>query len=323
MNKIIPVYFSCDDRFLKFTSVAVESMIINANKDYTYRVYILHSDITDENQAIMYNHFNKYNNMELYFVNVSDYLKSINDLLPVRDYYSKTTYYRLLIAKMFTEYDKTIYLDSDMIIKGDISKLYEMELGNNLVGAAHEQAMVQTDAYGDYVEKNLDISRYQFFNAGMLLINSKLWRDEEVFEKFMYLLNIYTFKVTQDEDYLNVICKDRVLFVGDNWNTESFLNKEISDEDINIIHYIMWAKPWHFTEVRYNEFFWKYAKLSPYYNEIQSISDNYTDKQKKKDLQASERLYKLALKEAKREDTFRRILETDLNINLFLERTVS
>ena len=34
-------------------------------------------------------------------------------------------------------------------------------------------------------------------------------------------------------------------------------------------------------------------------------------------------LLDLALKEAKREDTFRRILETDLNINLFLERTVS
>ncbi len=323
MNKIIPVFFSCDDKFVKFTSVALESMIVNANKIYTYRAYILNSDISLENQGIIYNHFNKYTNLEINFVNVSDYIKSVDSLLHVRDYYSKTTYYRLLIAKMFTEYDKTIYLDSDMIIKGDISRLYEIDLGNNLVGAAHEQAMIQTDAYGDYVEKNLDISRYNFFNAGMLLINSKLWRDEEVFEKFMYLLSIYTFKVTQDEDYLNVICKDRVLFVGDKWNTESFLNKEISDEDICIIHYIMWAKPWHFTEVRYNEFFWKYAKMNPYYKEIKDILDNYTDKQRKKDLQASEKLYKLALKEARREDTFRRIIETDLNINLFLERTVS
>ena len=61
--------------------------------------------------------------------------------------------------------DKAIYIDSDTVVCGDISRLYEHELGNNLVGAAHEQAMVQIDEYGTYVEQNLGIDRNNYFNA--------------------------------------------------------------------------------------------------------------------------------------------------------------
>ena len=57
------------------------------------------------------------------FIDVTSYLNSISDKLPLRHYYSKTTYYRLFIAEMFPEYDKAIYVDSDLVIQGDIPRI--------------------------------------------------------------------------------------------------------------------------------------------------------------------------------------------------------
>ncbi|MCR5706456.1 MAG: glycosyltransferase family 8 protein [Acholeplasmatales bacterium] len=303
-NKIVPVFFACDDNFVKFTMVTVRSLLENASKDYHYNIYVLNTNIMERMKQASFDIVNDYDNATLEFVDVTSYLDSISDRLPIRDYYSKTTYFRLFIAEMFPQYDKAIYLDSDMVVKGDISVLWNKEIGDNLVGAAHEQAMVQTDAYGDYVEHNIGISRHNFFNAGMLVINSKLWREEAVLDQFIDLLGIYTFRVTQDEDYLNAICQDRVAWVGDEWNVEIYENIKVSEEDACIFHYIMWSKPWHFTGVRYEDYFWKYARMNSLCDEIVNVLETYTDEQRAKDLKAGERLYALALEEIRRPDTF-------------------
>lgn len=307
-KKIVPVFFACDDNFVKFTMVTIRSMLENASKDYHYNIYILNTNIMERMQKEAFDIVNEYNNATLEFVNVTSYLDSIADRLPIRDYYSKTTYFRLFIAEMFPQFDKAIYLDSDMVVVGDISKLYQNELGNNLVGASHEQAMMQTDVFGTYVERNIGISRNNFFNAGMLLINTKLWRDEAVLDQFIDLLGIYTFRVTQDEDYLNVICKDRVLWVGDEWNVEIYEKIKYSEEAACIYHYIMWSKPWHFTGVRRESYFWKYAKMNKLCSEIVAILESYTDEQRANDLKAGERLYNLALEEIRRPDTFLQLM---------------
>ena len=77
--------------------------------------------------------------MTISFDNVSDFLVSIENKMPIRDYYNMTTYFRFFIAEMFPEYDKAIYLDSDTVVQGDISELYRTELGDCWVGACHEQ----------------------------------------------------------------------------------------------------------------------------------------------------------------------------------------
>ena len=306
-DKIIPVFFACDDAFVKFTLVTIRSMLENASKDYHYNIYILNTNIQKEMEDAAFEIVNEYNYASLEFVDVKPFMDKIGDKLHTRDYYSKTTYFRLFIAEMFKEFDKAIYLDSDMIVKGDISKLYNKDLGNNLVGVVHEEAMIQTQAYGDYVEKNLGLDRYNYFNAGMLVINSKAWREEVVLEQFIDLLGLYTCKVTQDEDYLNIICQNRCYWVGDEWNVEIYENIKIPDDKVCIYHYIMWCKPWHFTKVRFEEYFWKYAKMNKQYDDIKAILNAYTDEERKRDLKQGEALYNLALNEVKRTDTFLKV----------------
>ena len=220
MSKRIPIFFACDDNFVKYTIVTLTSIIENASKDYLYNVHVLNTNITEEMKQEVYKLQNE--NFSIEFNDVTSYLESISSRLPIRDYYSKTTYFRLFIAEMFRDYEKAIYIDSDTVVLGDISELYNYELGDNLVGACNEQAMVQVDEYGTYAEQCVGVDRNKFFNAGMILINCNKFREEKVLDQFINLLFEYNFVVTQDEDYLNVICKDRVLFIPQVWNKEVF-----------------------------------------------------------------------------------------------------
>lgn len=301
-NKTIPVFFACDENFVKFTAVTIKSLIANASKEFSYDIHILCTKISEEKKRKALELASE--GFKIYFDDVTDYLKSIGYRLPIRDYYSKTTYYRLFISEMFPEMDKAVYLDSDMIVLGDISELYSHDIGENYVGACNEQAMVQTDVYGTYVEQCIGLDRNKYFNAGMLLLNCMQFRKQKILDQFIRLLHEYSFAVTQDEDYLNLICKDKVFWIENSWNVETYGEIKYSAETAKIIHYLMVGKPWHFADVPFGEIFWSYAKQTPFYEEIHSVLEKYTDEQRKNDYESVERLAKLAESETNRPDNF-------------------
>lgn len=309
-NKTISIFFACDENFVKFMAVTITSLIANASKKFSYDIHILCTKISEDKKQKVIKLANE--NFKIYFDDVTDYLKSISYRLPIRDYYSKTTYYRLFISEMFPELDKALYLDSDMIVLGDISELYNQDIGENYVGACNEQAMVQTDVYGTYVEKCIGLDRNKYFNAGMLLINCAQFRKQKILDQFIRLLHEYSFVVTQDEDYLNFICKDKVFWIENSWNVETYGKIKYSETTAKIIHYLMVGKPWHFKDVLFAEIFWNYAKQTLFYEEINSVLENYTDEQRKNDYESVDRLAKLAESETNRPDNFlkrRMILE--------------
>lgn len=304
---MIEIFYACDNNFLKYTAVSIRSLIEHTNKNNSYKIHILHTDITNESMAIIMKM--KTSNVDIEFNDVSMYLDSIADSLPIRDYYTKTTYYRLFIATMFPDISKAIYIDSDTIVLDDIAKLYAYELERNLVGACNEQVMIQEDVYGNYVERVVGIDRHQFFNAGLLLINCELFREKNILFKFTKLLAIYEFKVTQDEDYLNVLCKDRVLWLPQKWNTEVFGQIPIKEENIKIIHYIMTSKPWHYKECRLKEYFLKYAQMTSFYNDIIKTIDSYSDEKKELDALSGQKLMETAIFESAREDSYFQLIK--------------
>ena len=239
---------------------------------------------------------------------MTSYLTAIEKKLPLRDYYSKTTYYRLFIADMFPQYDKAIYIDSDTVVLGDISELYDTDLKDNYVGAVTERVMTDVDVYGRYVEQVLGIDRYAYFNAGLLLLNCKQFRNNDLLKKFGDLLSVYNFAVTQDEDYLNLMCKDRVLHLDRKWNTEILPQFEIDPTKVAIFHYIMVSKPWHYPDCRFAEYFWKYAEKTEFYDELREASLSYSDEEKQRDIDCGNNLALLAEREIAREDNYLKTL---------------
>lgn len=299
---IIPIFYACDDAFVKYTVVSMHSLIKNASREYKYVLHILYTEISDEMKEVVYKLGDE--DFEIRFVDVTSYLQSISEKLPLRDYYSKTTYYRLFIAEMFQDYQKAIYIDSDTVVRGDISKVYFTDLRDAYLGACHEQVMVQDEVFGTYVEKVVGISRYNFFNAGFMLINCEQFRLRFVLDKFINYLHYYNFVVTQDEDYLNLICKDHVYWLDQRWNTETYGELRYPVEQAEMLHYIMNNKPWHYSDCLYGEYFWEYAKETEVYDELRSVLDSYSDAEKVRDAQSGKNLTALAVSEINREDNF-------------------
>lgn len=297
----VPVFFSVDDRFIPYLVVAMTSIIKNSSSKNLYKFHVLCTELKKENKEAVKSL--ETSNVSIEFDDVTDYLRAISDKLPIRDYYSKTTYYRLFIADMFPDYDKVIYLDCDTVVLADIADLYEHDIGDNLLGATMDDVM-NLEQCALYAEEALGISRYNYFNAGVLIMNTKQMREKDLLEKFVRLLNIYEFVVAQDQDYLNVICKDHVTYIKNNWDIETCMPTSFAPKDFKIIHYNMATKPWHYADCPFNEYFWKYAKMTSFYDLLQKQLESYPEEEKKKDALVVPFILETCLKEAKKKDNY-------------------
>lgn len=301
-STIIPIFYACDDNFVRYTAVSIRSMMDHADMSRQYRIHILNTSISEVHKKEILAMQNA--QFTITFENVTTYADRLNGKLPIRDYYTKTTYFRLFISEMFPNYEKAIYIDSDTVVLGNIAELYDHELGDHYVGAAHEQAMVQVNEYGTYVEEVCGVDRNQYFNAGVLLINCQLFRQKHILERFVQLLSEYNFVVTQDEDYLNILCKDHVLWLSQAWNCEVFGKLLCTEEEMCIIHYIMTSKPWHYEDCRLGQYFWTYAEKTSMVDSLRAECAGYSDAEKERDAVSCDRLLQTAIRETAREDAY-------------------
>lgn len=272
--KEIPLVFSVDDNYAPCMAVTLKSLLVNASKDYFYKIFILNTGLSDDVKEKL-KEFENGDFFSVEYVNVEKRLALFGNMLHLRDYYTNTTYYRFFIPSLFPQYDKVLYLDADLIVLDDISKLYNTELGDNYIGAIPEEVMQLIKVFGDYVEEGLDIECPKYFSAGIALLNTKALREINVEQKFVDLLQKFTFQVTQDQDYLNVICKNKVVYLDLGWNKAPLRNPDFDDKDLKIIHFKLYDKPWYYDGVMYEEYFWKYAKQTAFYNDLLKTKENY------------------------------------------------
>lgn len=295
-KKEIPIFFAVDDGYIPFLAVAIQSMVDNASDDNKYLIKVLYTNISVENQKKILKY--ERSNVDIEFVDLNYYIKKVQDKLYTRDYYSKTTYFRLFIPNLYPQYSKVLYLDSDIVILDDIAKLYNTDMGDNLVAAAPDDVIQFNKVFQEYVELVVGVADYRkYFNAGILVMNLDELRKFKFQEKFIYLLDKIRFSVAQDQDYLNRLCKGRVKFFDRVWNRMPMPDPKIKASDVKLVHYNLAFKPWHFEDILYKEFFWKYAEETEYFDKIQEIRDNYTEEERFEDLQADKKLRRLARKE--------------------------
>lgn len=297
---IIPIFYAADENYLPYLIVSMLSLKENASKEYQYKIYILSTGISKESEEKL----NKYtaNNFHIQWVNVSKKMEEVKNALQLRDYYTGATYYRIFIADLFPQYDKAIYLDSDTVVLGDISALYNTQLSTNLVGAIADDAVAAVPEFRIYTKEVLGIDAKNYFNAGVLVMNLAQFRKSGFYNKFCDLLRSYKFKVAQDQDYLNVICKDRVTLIGEEWNRMPIGGAEGNIP--NLIHYNLTLKPWHYNNILFQEYFWQYASKTEDYERILSALQEYTSKQKARDIESEKMLRALCLEEAASENNY-------------------
>lgn len=271
----IPIVFSFDKNLVFPASVCICSLLMSSSPETVYDVFILYGGdviprLENEDRII-----NAFPNVRIQYKSVGD---SFSDAYQIRGI-TTPTYYRLLIPDIIYEYDKVIYADVDIIFRSDLSELYSSDLGNNLLGAVYALEKSLSDEGRRYTEQELSLTPGEYFQAGLLLMNLKIIREEGISKRFYDLVpNKYKF---QDQDILNIVCQDRILSLPWYYNmgTTSFIALEddtyhLSSQYANAsedfarnksnIHY-NGQKPWKDYCLNF-DIWWEYYRKSPVFD---------------------------------------------------------
>lgn len=306
-GKIVPVFFATDDNYVPFLAVSIKSLLDNASKDYFYNIHILTDGINEENRKNLEDLMVE--NSKIIFDDVSGHVARIRERLDatLRDYYTVSIFYRLFIAALYPEYEKAIYLDCDITVIGDISKMYNIELGDNVFGVVPDDVIASNPDFRLYAEEGVGVRYDRYFNSGVLLMNLNAFREQKIKERFVFLLIKFNFETAApDQDYLNALCKDKVMYIERGWDRMS--TDEDYDGEVYIIHYNNFYKPWIYDNIPYEKHFWKYAKETIYYDEILKIKENAPITHWKKHQEGGENLVKLVHKIIDSDKNFKKCL---------------
>ncbi|MDR2868888.1 MAG: glycosyltransferase family 8 protein, partial [Deferribacteraceae bacterium] len=177
---------------------------------------------------------------------------------------TKATFLRYKIPSLLAGLDKVLYLDVDTLVNDSLDELYDTDLMDCYVGAVQE-------FYGAHIGS---------INAGMLLINTKLWREDGLEQK---LFDITNEKGINDQVAINRICTGKIKYLGDKYNYqyENFHTNLVTTnpeyykfpmKNPAIIHYVGVHKPWVAKAKLPNSWrYWKYFKMSPWREEYNPL----------------------------------------------------
>ena len=154
--------------------------------------------------------------------------------------------------RMFSYFCQLI--DADVLCVGSLEAFNQIDIFDYYIAAVEDLGMTREDVMA------LGISG-KYFNSGVMFINIEKWVNENIFEKFMVLINDRIFKYP-DQDALNILFKNKVLYISSSFNHF----KEKNSCQANLIHYVGWLKPWSMAADN-NEKYLEYYRKSPF-NEI-------------------------------------------------------
>lgn len=255
----IPIVFSTNKNFVEYTAVCIYSMLCNADKSNEYDIYIFNVDLTEIEENMIKVITKEFENTAITFVKLTEYLENVKlDYTNVIKHLSLEVMFRIFIPTVLNKYEKVIYLDSDMIVLGDITELFKIDICNNIIGAVVSDESSKI-AHKDYIENYLKMDLNEHFNSGVLIINNQEFESNDIKQKCIDLMTKKNNYVAADQCVLNVTTNKKVFFIDKTWNTAF---SEVKGSLPNIIHYLGAIKPWNYLSfIPCNDIFWKYAKL--------------------------------------------------------------
>ncbi len=285
----ISVMLSCDNKYMPYTDVLLQSIRENAKSKYFYDIIICHRDISEQNQQIAKNIFSQDDNIELRFVDVTRNFEKYKDV-HIDRHLTYETYYRFLALDIFNEYDRILYLDCDMVVNADIAELFFTDLGEAWIGAVRDydfiaSSLKRKEFYQDNIIKYINIDDiFDYFQAGMILFNLKAIRGK-ITSKKLFQVALSRSWYFHDQDVLNCLFNGKIKYVDDTWNVFTMLEDDSERELLlkkilpakfaesykysisnpRIVHYAGVPKVWDDPSIHLGTIFWKYARKSPYY----------------------------------------------------------
>ena len=293
----IPVCFCSSNEYAPILSVALQSLIINRDEKQCYDIVIINRDISENNKALLHGMIDGLNNIYIRFLNIKKWVENLT--FYTWAHFTAFTYYRLIIPTLFKNYEKVIYLDSDVVVNHDISELYKSEINKEYIAAVIDThvtgrfSQLSPKYEPSYYTEVLGCLEGEYFQAGVMLINiseiNECYGDMELVKKASEAKYRWL-----DQDFLNIEFHGKVKYLQNNWNVmilntpndidEDYLRKDLFEKynearrEPYIIHYVGRSIPCYVPTTDMYYYFWRYARLTPYYELLLSMIVSESEK---------------------------------------------
>lgn len=249
-NNYHHIAFTGTSNYISWIGVTMSS-IMEKHKEHNFCFHILVDKLEDGDQKSLQVFSEKWQiPVYIYFINDSNLKQYARfDRYIANGTYSTVFLYRFLVPFISKCHgQKILYMDGDIVCNGSFSELYNIDMGDFIIAGVE-------DLKGHEYAKSLLIDKY--FNAGVLLINTKAWNKQGLTEKFLCKMKEESEKNKQlgcaDQDVLNMVLHSHVMFIDRKYNSpyrlvqpSIFKNKIINNDPMqaSLIHFIGAIKPW-------------------------------------------------------------------------------
>ena len=282
---MINILLASDDNYVPFLSITLISFLENNNNEFDkINIFILDDGIKENNKNKIKSILSKYNCSATFIKTKQLNNLNINIMTIERNVNisSLTTYARLFITNLLPkEIDKILYIDCDALIAGSLKGLWQEDISDYYCAGV-------LDCINTTIKQEFGFSKEDdYINAGVLLINLKKWREDNVEMKFIEFMAENQHRFYQhDQGIINNIFKNKIKIVNPRYNLQihfqsfdydlsrkfncmetEYYSREIVEEAQKnpiFLHFCgsEYFRPWYNPDHPYSAEFRKYAKLA-------------------------------------------------------------
>ena len=211
----IHIAYATDDNYAQHVGISILSLYLHTSLSSRLKVYVICNKLSLTNKQKLLEIARRFDS-NLTFIDCDE----LSELLPSdvnTANLSLSTYCRLFSAELLPKYiNKLLYLDCDTLINEDISKLYDWDLGDALVGGI-EDTMYKEMKTSIFL--NEDSS---YINAGVLLIDLDKWRKAHIVKEFIAFINKFNGNVPHlDQGVINGVLKNKIEILPLKYNVQA------------------------------------------------------------------------------------------------------
>ena len=266
---VIHILLTINDEYSKYLAVTITSILCNLHDDEQVHFTILDGGITLEHKRKL-QLLNRIKPFEIEYLTVNtSRLKNVPN--SSQAHIAFETNYRLLISSLKPEMEKCIFLDADLIVEKSLKELWNIDISDCYMAATRDQAPMLRK----WSDKFDLPENYDYCNTGVMLINLKKWREDNIEEKLFKNLAKYADSLSYpDQDILNITLAAKVKYLDNFWNAmpvQDYINEQQKLEAFGAPAIIHWAgpeKPWLKPNADYADRFWYFARMTPFYEEM-------------------------------------------------------
>ncbi|MEO1639039.1 MAG: glycosyltransferase [Pseudomonadota bacterium] len=273
-----------DSAFAMPTAVTLTSLKANKKQTSRYEIYVIDAGLESEDKR------------QIFQLSSSDFRIAFKE--PTRDITSLHTenlnskasatssaLYKFLLPEILLSVDRLLYIDSDMVVREDLSWLVDTDFDEKIVMAVAEAAQI-------YNRERITCEVGNYFNSGFLYMDLKAFREQALAERLVLTKGNMRTGNLVDQDAFNIVLDGKVKYLDIRYNclstnlsrvksrlaiselnslySSSYRDLDEIFQNAAIIHFGSKDKPWRFSDVPFWDEWLRYFHTSPFHRHLRS-----------------------------------------------------